>query len=122
MNKTAGQGLRTLLALQVGMLLGMAILCAMIDGLQAFYSSLLAGVCCMIATTVFGLIVLKKTGARAAKEIVRAFYRAEAIKWLVTAVLMMLIFEYIPITALAFFITFAVMQLSYLVAMGLVKQ
>ena len=53
--------------------------------------------------------------------IARSFYRAEAVKWLMTVVLMMLIFVFIPIAAGSFFATFCVMQLSYWTAPGLFK-
>lgn len=119
--KTASQGVKGLLNLQVGLMIGMTALCAVVIGQKAAYSAFLAGFCCVLATLVFVVIAFEKQGATKAREIVRSFYRAEAVKWFVTALLMLCVFVFVPIHAGAFFITFCVMQLSYWAVLGLFK-
>lgn len=119
--KAAWRGVKALLICQASLMIGMAMLCAFFSGIVALYSALLAGICCILSTAVFAAIVFGKSGAQAARLIARSFYRAEAAKWLITAILMMLIFTFIPIAAASFFATFCVMQLSYWAAPGLFK-
>lgn len=119
--KAAGRSVKTLLMFQMGLMVMMAVLSGVVSGEKGLYSAFLAGVTCILSTLVFALIAFRKSGAKIAPSIVRAFYRAEAIKWLVTAVLLMLIFAFIPIAPSVFFATFCVMQLSYWVVLGLFK-
>lgn len=99
----------------------MMILCGMLSGWLAAYSASLAGICCILSTAAFAAISFRKSGAKAAAEIARSFYRAEAVKWLITIMLMMVIFIFVPIVAGAFFATFVVVQMAYWVAPGLFK-
>lgn len=115
------QSVKILLMIQLCLIVMMAIFCWVAGGEKAFYSALLAGGCCVFTTVVFAKIVFAKSGAQAAKNVVRAFYRAEAIKWLLTIVLITLVFAFIPVAAAAFFITFFVIQLSYWLALGMAK-
>lgn len=118
MNRAAWRSVRLLLIVQLGLMMGMAILCGFLSGMLALFSAFLAGLCCIVTTVAFAVIVFKRGGAQSARLIARSFYRAEAVKWLITAMLMMLIFVFIPIVAGAFFATFCVMQLSYWVMLG----
>lgn len=117
----AQRGVKALLLVQTGIMTGMSILCGILNGEKAFFSAISAGFCCIIPMIVFACMVFKKSGARAALSIARSFYRAEAVKWLLTAGLIVLVFAFIPIVGGSFFVTFCVMQLSYWVILGLLK-
>jgi ATP synthase protein I len=113
LNQTAWSGVKALLLVQVGLTVGMAVISGVFSGWLAFYSACLAGICCIISTAVFAAIVFKKAGARAAAQIARSFFRAEAVKWLITIILMTVIFLFVPIVAGAFFAAFCVVQMAY---------
>lgn len=118
LNQIAWRSIRALSACQFVIMTSMIILCGIISGTQAAYSACLAGVCCIVPTLIFAMMVFRQSGAQAAILIARTFYRAEAMKWLVTALLMTSVFIFFPIVAMAFFATFCVMQLSYWVMIG----
>lgn len=109
-------GVKALLLFQTVLMVSLAIVCYFINGEKAGYSAILAGFSCLLSTAVFASIVFKRTGAQAAKQIARSFYRAEAIKWIITIALMTFIFVFIPVAAGSFFATFCIMQLSYWIA------
>ena len=121
LNQTAWSGVKALLLVQVGLTVGMAVICGMLSGRLAFYSAGLAGICCVLSTAAFAAIVFRKTGAHAVVQIARSFYRAEAVKWLITIGLMMVVFIFVPIVAGAFFATFCIVQMAYWFSPGLFK-
>lgn len=117
-HRTAWRGVRRLLAFQTGLMLVIAVICGIFFQDQAtfwtaFGSAVLAGVCFILTTAVFAVIAFKHTGAQSAVQIARAFYRAECMKWFLTAGLMAIIFVFIPIKPLPFFVTFCIMPLSF---------
>lgn|GEM_PF-5939640 len=116
MNKTAERGIFLLLFSQLGLTGIAALLGWLLEGRAAFYSAWLAGFCCIVPNAVFSFIAFSKAGARAAFKIVRSFYRAEALKWMLTAWMMAMIFAFVPISGASFFITFAVVQSVFWVA------
>jgi len=86
------------------------ILVAGILGLLGFskvaYSLLLGSLTCIIPTSCFALKFFTQAGARAAQQIVRSFYRAELLKWALTAGMFALVFSFIPVEPVSFFISF----------------
>lgn len=80
---------------------------------KSAYSLLLGCLTCIIPTGCFAIKFFAYTGAQAARQIVRSFYRAELIKWLLTASLFALIFNFIPVQPLLFFMSFIGMQTSF---------
>jgi ATP synthase protein I len=121
LNQTAWRGVKALLGVQFGLTIAMAVLCGILSGWLAFFSAGLAGICCIFSTAAFAAITFRKSGAKAAAQIARSFYRAEAVKWMITIMLMMFIFIFVPIVAGAFFATFVIVQMAYWVAPGLFK-
>lgn len=121
LNQTAWRGVKALLKVQFGLTVGMAVLCGVLSGWLAAYSAGLAGICCILSTAVFAGISFRKSGARAAAKIARDFYRAEAVKWLITILFLMVVIIFVPIVAGAFFPSFVVVQMAYWVAPGLFK-
>lgn len=119
LNQAALSGVKKLLLVQVGLTLGMALICGVSNGWLAFFSASLAGICCLFSTAAFAAIMFRKAGARAAMQIARSFYRAEVIKWLMMVSLMMMVFIFVPVVAGAFFATLCVVQMAYWAAPGL---
>jgi ATP synthase protein I len=81
-------------------------------GLVAGASAFVGGLTCAIPNLYFAHRFFKATGALATKQIVRGMYRAEMIKLLLTALLFLVVFTYLPIDALPFFIGFVLAQLT----------
>ncbi|MFE8070399.1 F0F1 ATP synthase subunit I [Marinobacteraceae bacterium S3BR75-40.1] len=101
-----------LILVQGAILLTVSAACLFIDRVAA-YSALLGGLIFFLPNIYFAHKTFAHSGARAARQIVSAFYKGEAVKLLLAAVLFALVFKYVrPIDEAALFITFAVMLMS----------
>jgi len=65
--------------------------------LKMAYSALIGGMICIIPNLVFVVYAYRFGGARAAKKIASSFYRGEALKILLTALMFAVTFIFIPI-------------------------
>ena len=87
------------------------------------YSSLLGGLICAIPNAWFAFRSFEYQGARAAQQIVKNFYRAEAIKLGLTAVLFGLTFKLVdPLEPLTLFVTFFLVQVVHWFTPLLIKR
>lgn len=87
------------------------------------YSSLLGGMVCFLPNLYFAWQVFLHQGAQAAKQIVKSFYRAEAVKFGLTAVLFALVFILVrPLNPISFFLTYAVVQVVHWLAPLVIKR
>jgi ATP synthase protein I len=82
-------------------------------GSNAAYSAILGGVTAILPNFYFARRLFVQTGAQAAKKIIRAFYRGEAIKLLLTAALCLLILKWIRVSGLPFFAGFIAAQMAF---------
>lgn len=64
---------------------------------EAGYSAFIGGMICLIPNLVFVIYAYRYGGARAAKKITSSFYRGEALKILLTALMFAVVFIFIPI-------------------------
>lgn len=101
---------------QAGLTLFLAALCLLMGGTKAAYSAILGGIVCMVPNIFFARSLFRYQGARSAKKIVNAFYKGEAIKIILSIVLFAIVFIIGNINALAFFITYIVVQMTFWVA------
>lgn len=90
-----------------------AIITGLLSGHRAGLSALLGGGLCTLGSGIFALLAFRHRGARAAKQIVRAFYKAEALKIVLTILLFIVILKTIAIVPLPFFIAFALVQMIF---------
>ena len=75
------------------------------------YSALLGGLICVLPNLYFVRKTFAYSGARAARQIVNAFYKGEAIKLVLTAVLFALVYVYVkPLEPAAMLIAFILVQ------------
>lgn len=88
---------------------------------KAGYSAALGGSVCVISNALFAYLLFQRRGARAAKQIVRGFYRGELVKIVTTVLCFIVIFKFVPINVAAFFIGFVVGQLVFWVALLITK-
>ncbi|MFT5453431.1 MAG: ATP synthase protein I [Enterobacterales bacterium] len=65
---------------------------------KAAYSALIGGIICLVPNLVFVIYAYRFGGARAAKKIASSFYRGEALKVLLTALLFAVTFITTPIS------------------------
>jgi ATP synthase protein I len=105
--------IRRLIAIQLGLTLVIALISLSIGGVKAFASATLGGLVCLLPNLFFAWLVFKYQGARRAKKIVHTFYKAEAIKTILTIVLFAIVFIMFDIVPLAFFISYLVVQMSH---------
>jgi len=66
--------------------------------LKAAYSAFIGGITCLVPNIVFVTYAYRFGGARAAKKIASSFYRGEALKIMLTALLFAVTFIYMPIS------------------------
>lgn len=82
-------------------------------GYLAGISAILGGAISIVPEIVFILIYFKRTYARAARQVVTAFYLGEALKWLLTLVLFTVSFLWSKLNALPLFTTFIATQCAF---------
>lgn len=77
---------------------------------MALYSALLGGAVSILPTSVFAMMLFYRQGARRAKDIVNNFYRGEALKFLLSIGLFLLVFRYFTINPLIFIMTYSIVS------------
>ncbi|MGC3874430.1 F0F1 ATP synthase subunit I [Halomonas sp. GXIMD04776] len=94
--------MRLLLA-QLAIILIIVVTSAVLMGGKASFSALLGGLVCWLPNAYFSWRAFRYQGAQFARDIVKSFYRAEAGKFVLTAVLFTLVFVAVPPSNPAFF-------------------
>jgi len=97
---------------QAVLVLPFAVLAWLLWDLKSGGSLLTGGLVCALPNLYFARQFFSTTGAMAAKQILRGMYRAEMIKLLLTAVLFMVVFTYLPVKAGFLFVGFVLAQLT----------
>lgn len=103
------------LAFQAAIGVVMAIVFAILQGISAGYSALLGALCACLPSLAFILFVFRRKHLHNTQPSVSPFFKAEAIKFILIAILFIAILRFIPITAMSFLLTFIVTQCSALV-------
>lgn len=84
-----------------------------IFGKKIACSVLLSGVVAFIPSLLFARKLFQYQGARSAKQILRAFYLGEAIKFVMSILLFTLVFIFFRVNAPAFFLTYIVVIMTH---------
>jgi len=109
--------------LQAIVTLLVAVGCYLMTDPVAAYSALLGGVVCFLPNLYFAWESFRHQGAQAAKQIVRSFYKAEAVKFGLTAVLFSLVFALVrPLNPIYFFLTYVVVQVVHWLSPLVIKR
>jgi len=109
--------------LQAIVTLLVAVGCYLMTDPVAAYSALLGGVVCFLPNLYFAWESFRHQGAQAAKQIVRSFYKAEAVKFGLTAVLFALVFALVrPLNPIYFFLTYVVVQVVHWLSPLVIKR
>lgn len=85
------------LVIQTSVAIVSSLLFLLID-FKAFYSAFIGGIICVVPNLVFVIYAYRFGGARAAKKIASSFYRGEALKVMLTALLFAVTFIFIPVS------------------------
>lgn len=78
------------------------------SNLRVSYSILLGGLVCVVPSLYFAYKFFSVTGALAAQKIARTFFRAEIGKLLLTGLLFVVVFTFLPVDVAPFFGGFVV--------------
>jgi ATP synthase protein I len=104
--------LKKLWVLQIVIILSVVLISAIISGKKAAISAFLGGSIAVIPHALFAIIYFRRSGARAAKQIVTDFYKGEAVKIFLSFGLFALVFVTYSIAPGAFFLTYITVQLT----------
>lgn len=102
-----------LLLIQLSVSVFMALIVWVVYDTTASQSILLGGLVCVVPNAYFARLLFRYKGARAAKQIVNSFYKAEALKLLLTIGLFVLVFKLVSIKPWLFFVGFIAAQMMF---------
>ena len=97
------QGAKKLLLSQLGVTTALALL-LLYQGATAFFSVVLGGLVCSLPNTLMAVMLFKHHGASSSKKILQGFYRGEAFKLMLSALMFVLIFRCTAVKAGLFFL------------------
>lgn len=106
-------GLKHLWFMQLGVTLIVTALFALTYNANAAISALLGGLVYIIPNAYFALTLFKHQGARAARQIVKGFYKGEALKFILTILLFTAVFLLYRVTPLAFFVSYIAVLMTH---------
>lgn len=101
-----------LLAIQATITVISALVFFLID-FKAAYSALIGGIICVVPNLVFVIYAYRFGGARAAKKIASSFYRGEALKIMLTALMFAVTFILLPISIAPLMTTYVLCLLVF---------
>jgi len=104
------------LAVQTIVVFCFSLILFVFQGINSAGSALLGGLVCVLPSTLFAMRLAKHFGAHAVKRFLRDFYIGEAIKLLLTAVLILLVLGFVETHIVAFFLGFIVAEFSFWLA------
>jgi len=105
-------GVVRLISIQIGVIAGMAGVCGVMRQPLWTSSVVLGGLCFIVPMMVVALLTLRETGAQVVQKIVRRFFISAVVKWLLSGLLFLVVFRWVPLTPAAFFISFVACQLT----------
>jgi ATP synthase protein I len=110
-NQIALRGVRRLLMAQCSITLLAMLLAFVFCDTRAAMSALLGGFISILPNIFFAQKLFKFHGAQATKQIMRQFYKGEALKFGLSIVLFALVFSFINMNPLVFFAVYISVQL-----------
>ena len=107
------KGIKRLHAIQLLLLILIALSTLVTIGKQEALSALLGGLIAFIPSVLFVKKFFQHQGARAAKQIVKSFYVGEFLKIVLSMLLFMLVFIIYKVSPLAFFLTYVAVIVTH---------
>lgn len=77
------------------------------------FSILLGGVVCIVPNLYFALRLFTHTGAQKVRQIMKAFYFGEMIKFLLTIIFFYVVLKYLNVEKIPFFTGFIIAQITF---------
>lgn len=87
--------------------------CWIVAGHHAAASAAAAALVATLPNLLFALRMFAHSGARAARHILKSFYRGEMLKFIATMALFLVSIKYLQVMFLPFFITFCLCQAAF---------
>ncbi len=103
-------GVKRLFKLQVAVMFVLIVAAMFLGGLIAAWSALAGALVFLIPNVIFAKNIFKYKGASAAKKIVKAFYRGESLKIVLSIFLFAAVFGFFRVKPLVFFAVYISMQ------------
>lgn len=120
MGSSSKRTMRTVIAIQMAVLITAVLLSLAFSGVKAAYSSGLGGLIGVITTGYFAYRVLILAGpGSTANQIARAFYVAEIIKIVLTGALFTVVLLWLNVSHLPLFLTYGATMMAYWLALPL---
>ncbi len=101
---------------QLVLIMGLALVLFLLQGIQSGISALLGGLAYWLPTLIFVWRVFARTTARAAKQFLVSFVAGETLKLLLSAVLFVLIVKNLPVNVLSVLAGFVGAVISFWIA------
>lgn len=112
-NQHGLKGAQRLIICQLSITILIATVFALLWNVTAAMSALLGGLVSIVPTAYFAIKLFKYHGARAARQIVNGFYKGEALKIALTAILFTLVFKFFTIIPLVFLAVYILAQMVF---------
>lgn len=103
---------------QLLVIMGLALILLLVQGVQAAWSALLGGLCYWLPTLGFAWRIFAHGGARAAKQFAIVFFVGEIVKLFLSALLFLFIAKYLPVNVLTMLIGFIGAIIAFWVVCG----
>ena len=112
-NQSGLRGARRLFAMQVSITWVLAGMFGIFGGVVWALSAMLGGIICALPNACFAQVVFSEARVSASQQIMRRFYRGEALKITLSMILFAATFYYVKIIPAVFFIAYLVVQLTH---------
>lgn len=112
-NQRGLKGAWRLVGFQLGLTLLLATIALFYAGVTAVSSAVLGGLVSMLPTAYFATTLFQYQGARAARQILSAFYKGEALKIILTIILFALVFKFFTVIPVVFFGVYIMDQMIF---------
>lgn len=112
-NEQGIQGAGRLFRAQLIVVLAVSLIIWLVLGVHSAWSMVIGGLVSAVPNLYFARVLFRFHGAQQAKNIVNSFYKAEAMKLLLTFSLFAIIFKYLNVVPLVFFAGFIVAQMMF---------
>ncbi|MEE4244065.1 MAG: ATP synthase subunit I [Kangiellaceae bacterium] len=99
----------------------LASLIALYWGFHSSWSLLCGGLISVIPSLLFTIKAFQHSGAQAARDVMRAFYFGEALKFLLTIVLFVIVLTLLPVVAVASLIGFILAVMAQLSSPAIIR-
>jgi len=99
-------------------IMSLALLVLLVQGMREGISALLGGFCYWLPTCIFAIRIFAKTGARAAKQFMIVFFIGEMAKLFLSAVLFLLVASYLPLQVVWMMVGYIGAILSFWIVCG----